>query len=297
MNQDHNKHEATELDPRVSAHYKSLADESTPAELDRAVMREAARAVQADNRRGSFGAWFRPVAFMATVGLSLAIILDLSDTSIFSLPADMPLETGRPVPVQPAVETAPDNAARNRTATVTADFMRREKSMATQSSKMAAPDAAGDEAGVAAPVTAAAEAPEPDSAQSMRMQSDVAAPGARQEEAPFEDSAAASDVFTGEIESAEKRLQEIAATADATLQTVTAAPAAGAQFGQSQAQDSGAMAAFALVAPLQCSDDQKSDVEEWWKCIETLRQSGLAELAASELDSLREEFPEFKPPE
>ncbi len=71
MNQDRDRHEATEIDPQVSVHYESLADETTPPELDRVVMREAARAVQADNRSGAFRPCFRPVAFIATVGLSL----------------------------------------------------------------------------------------------------------------------------------------------------------------------------------------------------------------------------------
>jgi len=98
MKQDNDKPVATEVDPQVSANYDSLADEKTPANLDKAVLREAARAVRADNRSGSFGAWFRPVAFMATIGLSLAIILDLSDTTIFTPLADRSVEITAPAP-------------------------------------------------------------------------------------------------------------------------------------------------------------------------------------------------------
>lgn len=81
--QDHEQGDS-QVDPMVSDRIKETADEATPKNLDDAVMREATRALRADNRRGSFGAWFRPVAFMATVGLCLAIILDLTDTNLLA---------------------------------------------------------------------------------------------------------------------------------------------------------------------------------------------------------------------
>jgi hypothetical protein len=52
-----------------------------------------------------------------------------------------------------------------------------------------------------------------------------------------------------------------------------------------------------VVEPVACSNEQKSAVEEWWICIETLRKSGLAAAADLELERLREDFPEFEPPE
>jgi hypothetical protein len=51
-----------------------------------------------------------------------------------------------------------------------------------------------------------------------------------------------------------------------------------------------------MDAPAVCSDEQKSAVDEWWKCIEALRQSGLAETADRELENLRESFPDFEAP-
>jgi len=184
MNQDNDKQDAIEVDPQVSAHYEKLADEKTPANLDRAVLREAARAVRTDNRMGSFGAWFRPVAFMAMVGLSLAIILDLSDTSIFSPPADMSFEITLPASVKAPAEPATEAAARNRPQMTPLEVMQKKKSVSAQSLKM--------------------------------------------------------------------------------------------------------------DAPAVCSDEQKSTAEEWWKCIEALRQSGLAEAADREFENLRENFPEFE---
>ena len=187
MNQDDDKQEAIDIDPQVSAHYERLADEKTPANLDRAVLREAARAVRADNRMGSFGAWFRPVAFMATIGLSLAIILDLSDTSIFGPPDDMSLESTPHVPVKAPAEPATEAAGKNRPQMTPIEIMRKKKSVSAQS--------------------------------------------------------------------------------------------------------------LTMDAPAVCSDEQKSTVEQWWKCIEALRQSGLAAAADRELENLRESFPDFEAPE
>ena len=110
MNQDNDLKRAAEIDPQVAEQYESLASETAPAHLDRAVLREATRAVRADNRKGSFGAWFRPVAFMTMVGLSLAIILDLSDTRIFEPLSDLSFEA---TPADKAPQgTAADSADR-----------------------------------------------------------------------------------------------------------------------------------------------------------------------------------------
>lgn len=256
MNQDNDKQAATEVDPQVSGHYKSLADEKTPADLDRAVLREARRALRADNRKGSFGAWFRPVAVMATVGLSLAIILDLSDTSILNPAADMSLDTAPPTPVQAPAATPADVAGKNLSQTAISEFKRQEKSLPEQSLAVDAP---------------AKTQPQGE---------------------PFEDHAEVSEVFTAEAQSAGQRIQKLNAAANARLQP-QAAPAA--QFAAPQSAT--AFESLSQVAQPVCSDEQKSDVELWWKCIDQLRQSGMIEAADLELEYLREDFPDFEPPE
>ncbi len=175
---------------------------------------------------------------MATFGLSLAIILEFSDTGILSPPTDMSRETGLPDSVQSVVESASDNAARTRTASSAADDLRRQKSTVRQSSKTAAPDAAGNATGSSTPVAAAAESLAPDPA-----------------------------------------------------------PATAARFSQSQSLASGVTAPDVQLTAIRCTDEQKFDVDEWWKCIEELRQLGFAGNADLELDGLREEFPDFEPPE
>ena len=59
----------------ISRAYRDLATETTPAELDDKVLRMATR--EARSRYGIARAWVRPVAWAATIGLSLAIVLEV----------------------------------------------------------------------------------------------------------------------------------------------------------------------------------------------------------------------------
>lgn len=63
-------------DPLVSGIYKELAGERAPDHLDKQVLRMAAR--EGRTRYSLARAWTRPVAWAATIGLSLAVVLELS---------------------------------------------------------------------------------------------------------------------------------------------------------------------------------------------------------------------------
>lgn len=60
---------------RVTQAYRDLATETTPPGLDDEVLRIATR--EARSRYGIARAWVRPVAWAATIGLSLAIMLEV----------------------------------------------------------------------------------------------------------------------------------------------------------------------------------------------------------------------------
>lgn len=77
----HNRDE--DRDPRVSRAYRAWSDERTPPELDRAILRHAAGEAAAP--RASRTAWFRPLAFAATVLLGAVLIYDMQS------PTDPPL--------------------------------------------------------------------------------------------------------------------------------------------------------------------------------------------------------------
>lgn len=74
-----------ENDTLVSTTYRDLAQESTPPALDDSVLRMAAQSKPAVARRG-IPMWMKPVAWAATLGLTLAIVLDVTDVGQ-SIPA------------------------------------------------------------------------------------------------------------------------------------------------------------------------------------------------------------------
>jgi hypothetical protein len=76
--------ESNHNDPRVSEAYQGLATEGTPPELDRRILAMAAS--KSRSRYGMARAWVRPVAWAATIGLSLAIVLEISQLKYETTP-------------------------------------------------------------------------------------------------------------------------------------------------------------------------------------------------------------------
>ena len=68
--------EADNNDRRVADAYREVANERTPAELDRKVL--AMAAAEAGRPRGLPRTWFRPLAWAATIALSFALVLEIS---------------------------------------------------------------------------------------------------------------------------------------------------------------------------------------------------------------------------
>ena len=68
--------EANNNDSRVSKTYRNIATETTPPELDETILKIAAG--NAPTRYGVARGWLRPLAWAATIGLSLAFILEIS---------------------------------------------------------------------------------------------------------------------------------------------------------------------------------------------------------------------------
>ena len=63
-------------DPRVSAAYKQMADERTPEHLDHVILNAARGAARP--RWNKAIAWLRPTAWVATIGVCLAIVIEIS---------------------------------------------------------------------------------------------------------------------------------------------------------------------------------------------------------------------------
>lgn len=119
---------------RVSSAYQDLAQETTPERLDRRVLQRAAR--ESRTRYGLMRSWMRPVAWAATIGLSLAFLLEMTWF------ADAP-----PVP-EPAIATPAAERARH-----DADVMKAKEEDAL---RQAAPRQTG-EAPASAPAALAAD--------------------------------------------------------------------------------------------------------------------------------------------
>jgi hypothetical protein len=85
---------------RVSDAYRELARETTSAGLDERVLAMATRGSQ--SRYGLARAWIRPVAWAAMIGISLALVLELTWF------IDVPLENGVPQPPISAERTRQD---------------------------------------------------------------------------------------------------------------------------------------------------------------------------------------------
>lgn len=203
---------ATTIDPEVSVNYRLIAGETAPAELNRQVLQKAENALRSQRRQYSMMRWLRPVGFIATAGLSLAVFLELNESGIVAPPTITSTDNQQQGVAPPMPAAVADDAVEKRSAAETANALRREKSVSAVSSKLAAPAAEKSE--------------------------DVAEPiASRQQAAP---------------------------AADTTRR---------------------------------CSDAQRADANEWWRCVLSLRRAGTDEIAAFEFDSLQKIYPDFVPPE
>jgi hypothetical protein len=77
MTEERNQTDAR-ADALVSQAYRDLADERTPEHLDRTILRAAAKAARP--RYSRFIAWTRPMAWAATVMLSVALVLEVTNS-------------------------------------------------------------------------------------------------------------------------------------------------------------------------------------------------------------------------
>lgn len=221
----HERHD----DRRLAAAYRDLARERTPAGLDEAVLRMAAR--EARTPYGLARTWTRPVAWAATIGLSLALVLELSRIDdLAPLPADDAVPVSVPVP-------APGT-------------------------------------GPGAPATPKAE----------RRPAMKAEPAPVQ--APTRRSERAAENVDLDVQ------EEVAAQSDLRDQPSRAV----SLTGLAAAEDSAALRE--KKAEVQsCDDGARGRPASWYACIIALRDAGLVDAAADELDALQETFPDFPIPD
>lgn len=73
-----NEQDKSANDALVSATYRELADERTPPHLDQRILDMAADAAGSRPRRGLLSGWMQPMAWAATIGLTVAIVIEIN---------------------------------------------------------------------------------------------------------------------------------------------------------------------------------------------------------------------------
>ena len=217
---------------RVSDTYRDLADESTPAGLDQRILEMAAHETR--SRYGLARAWVRPLAWAATIVLSLGIVLELTWL------ADAPVNEVAPAPAVSAEPARQD-----------ADVMKAKQEEGHRRAigeRVAVPAAAQP----VSPVTqeqglggAAAEAESPAAGELLRHDA-----GQR-------------------------------ARVQATSALYEAAASSAAETDRDHA----------------CDREARSSADTWYNCILALREQGLDDDAAVELEALIQAFPDFREPQ
>ena len=88
--------------------YRSTACDETPPHLDEIVLNMAAAEVRRDRSYQWFLPWRRPAAFIAAVGLSLAILIEFDESKLYFQDAEVQYMDGGRLSSDRSVTTLPD---------------------------------------------------------------------------------------------------------------------------------------------------------------------------------------------
>ena len=93
----------------------------------------------------------------------------------------------------------------------------------------------------------------------------------------------------------EIKASEMPAPREAEERADTAAYGVAEDLAAAEPRRERAVASFAGSAP-HCDTEDRKSAETWYRCVLALREQGLEDAAASELDALLEAFPDFREP-
>ncbi len=260
--------EKGEMDKLVRETYRELGVEKAPEYLNQNILRMAA----ADGKLGRsngflLGAWMKPVAWAATIGLSLAIVLELTEVPTTAVPLDS------------EESIAEDFIAKDKQALERAEERMRQQNGANQQG--AREDEFVHDASAAVRENKLARRP----AASVPMSESEPVPGLMLDDRAMSDvDVASSDV---KKESASNASPE--PVIDQPVRRKVAADEVAAQERISGL----VMSSVALESELDgfCDPEARKSAGDWLACIEDLRASGATEQADLEYEAYILEYP------
>jgi hypothetical protein len=241
-------------DRSVSATYRELADERAPASLDEKVLRRAAALPRA--RAGVGRAWMKPGAWAATIGLSLAIVLELTQIPQVPLDVDL-LDVDRVAPPAPRDEhpvLAPASV----------------EPAAAKESRSTKPSKHRSESGAVEESTTQAMSPAMAPARAdAKVQADVPALESAQPQGL--ESADLQPLDDGDM-TPDARSDEVAGTAAFAVRAKR----------------------MMLEQPALCPETVREVAEDWYRCIEAQGDEVPPARVAEEFEEFRKRFPDFQ---
>lgn len=247
------------IDPLVSDTYREMAEERTPEALDREVLRMAASELR--TRYAIARAWTRPLAWAATIGLSLVLVLQLAD-----VPQPVAGSPEAPEHTPASLDQDPDDALE-----VAAPEKRSRTEMQQQDHK----------AGVMKDTPAAAPR--------------AAEEDAMAEEEPPAQNYLSRDAMQGAREKA--RIQE-GFRQEPKEEVVNGRHLTGEQAATAERPAARSVPGFAATAAADdsgflCPESARETAEDWLECIVALEETAPPELVDREYRAIHERFPEL----
>jgi len=289
---------SNETDRLVSDAYNELANERTPEALNQEVLRLAAKAGR--TRYSIARAWMRPVAWAATIGLSLVVVLELANTpgsDMAPLPQSAPLDPAvtppqasapfrdtmeKEVTLEPEDSEQRQDALAKRSRPYSPEAQQAEKAMMSDDTPVVSEDTARNE--IAAQSTGLQNALEADDLDDLQDSMERARQQASQRTLTVTDAGQAEEPVAEE---------SIDVAAAPRAKFASEQPATAAR--RAEAFTAGSSSLRAESEHL-CPAEVRLSAEKWLECIQELEASLPLELVDREYESLRKGYPEFEHP-
>lgn len=273
---------SNDTDRLVSDTYSELADEKTPDALNREILRLAAK--EGRTRYSIARAWMRPVAWAATIGLSLVLVLELTN---------LPGSDMTPLPQPAAIDAAPEAAepeadrAKEQAVFDSQALEERADSVAKRSRPYAPEEQKAEKVAV------------------LNVAPAVSGNEMRTEPEPADQPAALEADDRGEMQETMERARQLARGPSRV--SVERAPEAEQSVDSDSVKEAAesalrvesfasATTSLSAESDFLCPLETRLSAEKWLECIEKLEADSPPELIEKEYEELRKSYPDFELP-